>query len=190
MKPSLRVFFPRVCFPIALLAGVFGVCAVSRAQSPEKTAPTPTSAKKTGPQKPTRDTGWVTTNDPVSLLSVHEAARTVKAPETDGDAGATPEGQGTSATDNDPAKKAAEIAAVEKQIQDKQKRIALLMRLFVNDERPFLNDPGNTHGDATAQDRRKYEQSELLYETAELAKLKTRLQELTAASGEKTAAKP
>lgn len=186
MKPSLRVFFPRVCFPIVLLAGVFGVCDVSRAQSPEKAAQTPASPKKAGPQKPTRDTGWVTTNDSVSLLSVRKAPRIVEAPAAESDAAASAE-QGAS---DEAAKKAAEIAAVEKQIQDKQKRIALLMRLFVNDERPFLNDPANTHGDTTAQDRRKYEQDELLYETAELAKLKARLQELTAASGEKTAAKP
>ncbi len=186
MKPSLRIFFPRLCLPIALLAGVFGVCAVSRAQSPERTSPTPASEKRAGPQKPTRDTGWVTTNDSVSLLSVRKTPKNVEAAAGSDAATASAEPGASDET----AKKAAEIAAVEKQILDKQKRIALLMRLFVKDERPFLNDPENTNGDTTAQDRRKYEQDELLYETAELAKLKAKFQELKAASGEKTAAKP
>jgi hypothetical protein len=187
MQPSLRVSFPRACLPLALLAGTLSVCGASLAQSPEHAVETPTSQKKAGPQKPTRDTGWVTTNDPVSLLSVRKSPRIVAAPATEGDAASA--GQGASAM-GDETRKAAEIAAVERQIQDKQKRIALLMRLFVKDERPFLNDPENTHGDTTAQDRRKYEQDELLYETAELAKLKAKLEELTAAGGEKTAAKP
>ena len=189
MQPSLRVFFPRVCFPLVLLAGTLSVCEASWAQSPENAVETAKNQKKAGPQKPTRDTGWVATNDPVSLLSVRKSPRLVAAPPTEGDAAAASAGQGASATD-DTTKKAAEMAAVEKQIQDKQKRIALLMRLFVKDERLFLNDPENTHGDPTAQDRRKYEQDELLYETAELAKLKVKLQELTAANAEKTAAKP
>jgi hypothetical protein len=188
MKPSLRSFLPRACLPILLLAGVLNMCEVCWAQNPEKTAETPTSQKKSGPQKPTRDTGWVTTNDPVALLSVQKAPRIVEAPATD--AAGLAEGKGASATEDESARRAAEIASVEKQIQDKQKRIALLMRLFVKDERPFLNNPEGTAAETTAQEQRKYEQNELLYETAELAKLTAKLEELTAASGEKTAAKP
>ena len=78
-------------------------------------------------------------------------------------------------------KRAAEIARLESQIREKQKQIALLMRLFVNDERTFLNDPGNTRVEETARERRKYEQDELLWETAQLAQMKARLNELTAA---------
>ena len=85
------------------------------------------------------------------------------------------------AAPEDPEKRAAEMASLEKQIQDKQKRIVLLMRLFVNDERPFLNDPGNPKGDEASQERRKYEQDELLWETSQLAKLKAGLNELKAA---------
>jgi uncharacterized protein YeeX (DUF496 family) len=188
MKPSLRSLFPQACLPILLVAGVLNMCEVCRAQSPGKTAETPASQKKSGPQKPTRDTGWVTTNDPVALLSVRKAPRIVEAPATD--AAGLAEGKGASATEDESASKAAEIVSVEKQIQDKQKRIALLLRLFVKDERPFLNDPESTGAGTTAQERRKYEQNELLYETAELAKLKAKLEELTAASGEKTAANP
>ena len=76
------------------------------------------------------------------------------------------------------AKKAAEIALVEKQIKDKQKRITLLMRLFVDDEQTFLRDPGNAAVDGAAVERRQYEQDELQWETAELAKLKAREEEL------------
>ena len=91
-----------------------------------------------------------------------------------------PATQDANGTADDTAKKAAEIASLQQQIQDKTKKIAFLMRLFVNDERPFLNDPSNQSVDGAIQDRRKYEQDELLYETAELAKLKNRLNQLTA----------
>ena len=77
-------------------------------------------------------------------------------------------------------RKAAEIALVEQQIREKQKRIAFLLRLFVYDERTFLNDPGNAAVVGAAAERRQYEQDELKWETAELAKLKAREREMTA----------
>ena len=79
------------------------------------------------------------------------------------------------------AKKATEIASLEKQIQDKQKRILLLMQLFVNDEQGFLRDPGGHQVDPEERERRQSEQNELHEETAQLAQLKARLNELTAA---------
>ena len=82
---------------------------------------------------------------------------------------------------NDTANKAAEIASLEQGICDKQKRIALLMRLFVQDERAFVNDPINSNADAASTMRRRDEQEELHGETAELARLKARLREITAA---------
>jgi hypothetical protein len=76
--------------------------------------------------------------------------------------------------------KAAEIVSIEQQIKDKQKRIVLLMRLFVEDERAFVNEPANVKVETAVAERRRYEQDELHWETAELARLKARLRELTA----------
>jgi len=178
MNPFLRASRLCVLFPVA--AGMLCVCEVSWAQSQEKTAETPKTETKSGPKKPTRDTGWVTTTDPVALLTVRGAARNGEAPadDTANAAGGAP-GEATT--------KGGEIAELEKQIQVKQKRIALLIRLFATDERPFLIDPGDTTVEATAQERRKYEQDEMLYETAELAKMRGRLEKLKAEKGEKVA---
>jgi hypothetical protein len=164
-----------VCIP--LVAGILGVCARAGAQEKQSTnGETAKSQTKEGPQKPVWDPGWVKTSDPVALLTVRQAPKVVETPKVEKVA------QGIEArSPEDPAqRKAAEIASVEKQIQEKQARIVFLLRLFVNDERLFLNDPGNPAGDAAARERRKYEQDELLYETAQLAKLKAELEGLRA----------
>ena len=179
MKASLRALFARAALPI--LMGIFGVTETAWAQNQEKPAGSVKVQTNSGPQKPVWNSGWVTTNDPVALLALKrepalaeaaraEAAKTIPANE-----------KTVRATPDEIAKRNAEIAALEKQIQEKQKRVALLMRLFVNDERPFLNDPGNAEGDATAAERRKYEQDELLYESAEIGRLRGRVEELKAA---------
>ena len=72
-----------------------------------------------------------------------------------------------------------EIASLEKQIQEKQKRITLLMKLFVDDEKEFLKNSGAAEMNPVAQERRRYEQDELRWETAELAKMRGRLEALT-----------
>jgi hypothetical protein len=177
MKPYLRALFPRVALPILL--GVFGVSEVAWAQTQEKPAETSKTQTKSAPQKPQRDTGWVATSDPVALLAGRK-----EQVNAEGGAGemtkATP-ATVASATQEEIANRSAQIAALEKQIQEKQKRVALLMRLFVKDERPFVNDPGNAAGNATAAEQRKYEQDELLYETAQIARLRGKVEELKAA---------
>jgi hypothetical protein len=123
----------------------------------------------------------VITNDSISLLAMRRAPRKVEDPAAEPATVATVVGKEASGTPEETAKRNDEIAAVEKQIQDKQKRIALLMRLFVNDERSFLNNPGDAGADPAVQERRKYEQDELLWETAEIARLRGRVEELKAA---------
>lgn len=175
MTPALRALLPLVSLP--LVAGLLGVCGEARAQSqtaPDQTAKTESSA---GPKKPVRKPDQVLTNDSVALLAVRRAPAAAEKTGTTQPAGTNLDASGTSDTAE---KKAEELASLEKQIQDKQKRIVLLMRLFVNDEEPFLRDPANPKGDAGSQDQRKYEQEELLYETSQLAKLKARLNALTA----------
>lgn len=56
------------------------------------------------------------------------------------------------------------------------------MRLFVDDERAFLNDPTNANVDPNVHDRRKYEQDELLCESSEIARLRAKAQELRLAA--------
>jgi len=158
------------------------MCAETRAQSGSEPASAESVKVQTvsGPKKPVRKPDQVLTDDSVALLAVKRAPAATE-PATAGAPASETSGKPEDAAAEGPEKKAAELASLEKQIQEKTKRIALLMRLFVNDERPFLNDPGNPEGDEAAQERRKYEQDELLWETAELAKLKARLNALTAA---------
>ena len=114
----------------------------------------------------------VPSDDSIVRLAVKPAQQPSVAADTAKASGATPE---------DITKKAAEIASLEKQIQDKQKKILLLMQLFVYDEQGFLRDPGSHQADPELRERRQSEQNELHEETAKLAQLKTRLNELTAA---------
>jgi hypothetical protein len=140
-------------------------------------APTPAVQTQTTPsaRKPVHKLNEVPTDDSLVLLAVRrtpaESAKPVPAVAA----------QDANASATNTEKQAAEIASLQKQIQDKIKRITFLMRLFVSDERPFLNDPSNPQVDPDSQERRKYSQDELLYETAELARLKARLNQLTAA---------
>lgn len=157
-----------------------GACVEARpqGQSSSTSLEAAKSQDTSGPKKPVRKPDQVVTEDSVALLAVRRAPAvdTATAPKPAESSHGNADG-----TAEDSEKKAAEISSLEKQIQEKTKRITLLIRLFVNDERPFLNDPANPKGDEVAQDRRKYEQDELLWETSELAKLKARLNQLTAA---------
>jgi hypothetical protein len=114
------------------------------------------------------------TDDSISLLGVGGPGKTTEGAK----AGAqvmTP-----ALTAEDVEKKKAEIATLEKQIQEKQIKIEFLMRLFVSDERPFLNDPHATDVEADLQAKRRYEQDELKREAREMAELKARLKTLAA----------
>jgi len=127
--------------------------------------------------KPVRKSDQVITNDTIGLLAVRRAPRATPAAPAP-----TPTVADENATADATARKAAEIAALEKQIQEKQKRITMLMKLFVQDEQAFLKDPGGT-GEATVDERRRYEQDELRWETAELAKLRVGLESLKNENG-------
>jgi len=160
-----------------LLLGIFGANAFCGVRSVGQDAlphGDSTSEHLQHVAKPERKADQVVTEDPIALLAVrhdHDEMRSAETP--------TPRPSDPIA--NETARKAAEIALLEQQIRDKQKRITLLMRLFVEDEQKFLNDPGNPAVDAASAERRRYEQQELLWETAELARLKTKRAGFTAA---------
>ncbi len=71
-----------------------------------------------------------------------------------------------------------EIASLQQEIKNKQKRLELLMHMFVADERPFLIDPSSTTADQDTAARRRFEQDELHKNSAEIAILRSRLDQL------------
>jgi uncharacterized protein YeeX (DUF496 family) len=146
------------------------------AQNPDNTASGTAQGKNSNAaQKPVRKPDQVITNDSIGLLAVRRAPRIIPAAVAE-PAGVPGEGAGADAL----ARRAAEIASLEKEIQDRQKRIALLMKLFVDDEKEFLKNGGSAEANPVVQERRKYEQDELRWETAELAKVTARVEELKA----------
>lgn len=167
MQLSLRVFLLYLLF-FALLGG----CASVRAQSQD--AATSGDSKQTSVvvAKPVRKPDQVITDDSIALLAARRTpATTVASTAVDGKSN-------SSWALDEAGRKAEEIAALQQQIKDKQKRIALLMRLFVDDEKEFLMNPADGNTDPVVAERRRYEQDELRWETAELAKLKAKLVEL------------
>ena len=168
MKLRLRVYFPFV----AVLSVPAGVWSQSQ-EIPSNGAQNPRASVVS---KPTRKPDQVITNDSIALLAVPHAPAAIVPPAVEDAEGVTKE---RSPGVDEGARKTTDIASVEQQIKEKQKRIALLMRLFVDDERAFLIDPGNMKVDAAVAERRRYEQDELRWETAQLARLTERLKELT-----------
>ncbi|HTZ31553.1 MAG TPA: hypothetical protein VMH31_03800 [Methylomirabilota bacterium] len=143
------------------------------AQAPDNAAVVQGPSAIAAVPKPVRKSDQVITNDTIGLLAVRRAPRVLPASPVPP---ATPAVAEENAKADAAARKAAEIAALEKQIQEKQKRIALLMKLFVDDEREFLKYGGAAEANPVAQERRRYEQDELRWETAELAKMKAGLE--------------
>jgi hypothetical protein len=136
MTLSLRVFS-------LVFAGVF-CCgsgwAQSKDKSPVEKKPRHADVLEGTPVK----RAPVTSDDSITRLEPNppagHAERTAKVADAAGEKEA-------SATTEDADRKAAQIASLEKHIQDKQKRILLLMRLFVTDEQGFLRNPGDSQDD-------------------------------------------
>ncbi len=171
-RPLLLVVF----FPFT--AGILSFPAVSWAQTEDKPARTEKAQTSSGPQKPVRKPDTVITNDAIVRLAERSSPRTVEPPAAD--PATVVAAKGSRATAEDTPQRKAEIAALEKQIKDKQRRVELLMRLFLADEQAFLKDPLNPNEDPATQERRRYEQDELRWETAEVARLQARLDALKA----------
>lgn len=79
-------------------------------------------------------------------------------------------------------KRAREIVAAQKELQEMQKRVEFLMHMFVEDERPFLIDPSGQPVGAETGAKLHAEQEELRKVTAQVAVLKARLDALVAAN--------
>jgi uncharacterized protein YeeX (DUF496 family) len=171
MQLPLRVWF---CFFAAV-----SVPAGLQAQTPDNTTNTTAEGAKVvvpkSAPKPVRKSDQAVTSDSIGLLAVPQAPRIVSAPATGEPTGTTHEVITTEV--------ASEIASLEKQVKDKQKRIVLLLTLFVDDEKEFLKNGVGSEADPVVQERRRYEQDELRWETAELAKVQVRLKSLKSENG-------
>ncbi len=156
-----------VYLPVVAALGMFAGTRAPGQEIPDRSQNPNTPAV----QRPVRKPDQVITSDSIARLALRDTSDT-----------AAPAKKEQTATENDATKKSAEIAVLDQQIQDKQKRIALLLRLFVNDERAFLMDPANAKAYGAVAERRRYEQDELRWETAELAKLQARREQVGVAS--------
>jgi len=159
------------------LAVSFSLMGLLLPASAHAQAPSTTSASSG--QKPLTRQITVITNENIGLSLVSHAAKPAgpgnpqPAPAVEKAPGVSPE---------EAARKDAEIAALRKQIKDKQKRIELLMHLFVTDERKFVQFP-DTQTDPDVELRVRAEQEELRAESAACARLEARLDALLAANG-------
>ena len=182
MDPSIRAHRSRVIW--LMIAGIFvGPGVVCAQQEPKSVEPAVNQKQTLNVQTdstlaPVRKTDWVRTDDPIALLAGGDTEDFKGAPLIGGTALPEKAKAISAPVRGEAAKKNEEIAAVENQIVEKQKRIALLMRLFVNDEPAFLIDPTNKDVDAAVRERRKYEQDELLFESAEIARLRAKAETL------------
>jgi len=162
---------------LALVVGILNLSQVAFSQTQDKPSPTGNGQAPSAPQKPVHKPDAVASNDPIVRLADHPSAHPQQpaAPES-APAASKPD----STLPTDPAQRKAAIASLEQQIKDKQRRVELLMRLFVTDEKSFVKDPLNPDEDAATQERRRYEQDELHRESAEVARLQARLNQLKA----------
>ena len=170
MKASLGYCFPAGVMPIA--TGIFVLLFFSVAQGQDTSQPPGTPSQKPAPRQVT-----VVTNENIKLSAVQPGARAAApaAPQAASLIVKTPV-----VPSEDAAAKTSEIIALQKQIKDKQKRVELLMRLFAADERRFLQAPTEAQEDPAAQARIRAEQDELRAESTACARLRTRLDTLTA----------
>jgi hypothetical protein len=117
----------------------------------------------------------LTPNDDIAKLTVHKQS--------------APAAMRVAKSKEDPVvqvdKATVEIAALRQEIKDKQRKLELLMKMFVADEQPFIRNPSGQSGDDDLQMKRRYEQEELRQATVEIGQLKARLEMLVKVVEEK-----
>ncbi len=178
MALSRRVF-------TTILLGAVSMPGVCRAQSknkPRDIQPSSIAGEVHGTQ--VKKTPALTDDD-IALLALRPAANPAVTRKTEAAAETTT--KESPEAPPDPEKRKAEIAALEQQIKEKQRKIQLLMRMFVLDEEAFLKDPSGQSEEEEARAKRRFEQEELLQEGKEVAQLRARLEQSAPAGSEKTA---
>ncbi|MGB8493715.1 MAG: hypothetical protein WCE53_04880 [Candidatus Acidiferrum sp.] len=188
----------RVCTTILLVAlSVPGVCRAQSKNKPPDVRPSPIAGEVHG--TPVRKTPALTDDD-IALLAPRPAANPAEAPKAEAavepatkapaeapkaEAAAEPATRAPAEAPQDPEKRKAEIAALEQQIKEKQRKIQLLMRMFVLDEEAFLKDPSGQSEEEETRAKRRFEQEELLQEGKEVARLRARLEQIVPPGAEK-----
>jgi len=168
-----------------IVLGILSTPGVCRAQSKSKPPDAqPSSIDGEVHGTPVKKTPPLTDDD-IALLAPRPATGTVGAPKTD--AAAEPAAKESATATQEPEKRKAEIAALEQQIKEKQRRIQLLMRMFVIDEQAFLRDPSGQSEEDEARAKRQFEQEELLQEGKDIARLRARLAQVALPADEKPA---
>ena len=159
-----------------IVLGMLGLPAVCRAQNKDKPRNVQTSSIAGEVHgTPIKKTPALTDDD-IALLALRPAAKLPEASRTDSAAKTSTIEPGEAA--QDPEKVRAEIATLEQQIKDKQRKIQLLMRMFVIDEQAFLKDPSGQSEEQEARAKRRYEQEELLQQGKDIARLRARLEQI------------
>jgi hypothetical protein len=178
MALSLRVY-------ATILLGTLsmpGVCRAQNKNKPPDVQPSSIAGEVRGTQ--VKKTPALTDDD-IALLAPRPAANSAETPKTD--AAAEPATKASAEAPQNPEERKAEIAALEKQVKEKQRKIQLLMRMFVLDEEAFLKDPSGQSEEEEARAKRRYEQEELLQEGKEVARLRARLEQIAPPGSEKSA---
>lgn len=176
MKPYLRAF-------AIIIVVLFCAHGISRAQS-KTPRPDDTSVRAADGAGGTMvKKAPVTTDDDIAKLTV----RTQNKPaETLVARNAAPEIQPS--VGENPEKANAELAALRQELKDRQRKLELLMKMFVTDEQAFIRNPGGQSGEDEPQMKRRYEQGELRQQAAEIGRVRARMEGLSKALEESAAA--
>lgn len=119
-----------------------------------------------------------TTDDDIAKLTVRKQAN----PE------ATLMAKRVEAPAIDPEKAQTELIAVRQTLKEEQRKLELLMKMFVADEQVFLRNPNGEYGDDDLAMKRRYEQEEMRKQAAEIGQLRARMDALTKVVGAKAVA--
>ncbi|HKM66585.1 MAG TPA: hypothetical protein VJX70_05405 [Candidatus Acidoferrum sp.] len=175
-----RVVTSRYVGFCGVAVGIFLGIGVSVAAGQDKPAASIASA---GSQKPQPAVASVITNDTISAQVFPRTGNTPPAPAAHSDGASQKEAR---SSETDAAVKAGEIASLQKELKAKQKRVELLMHLFVTDERRFVQFPTDPIDDPAAKARIRAEQEELRAESAACARLQRRIDALNSTTSTTT----
>lgn len=148
---------------------------LSLAMPQDKPVSTVTSSAAT--QKPERPRATIVPSDASKRQAVATADGGAALPAAESHKAAQKE---ATIPEEDSAQKALEIAGLQKELKAKQERVELLMHLFVADEQQFVRSPTDPIEDPRVKERIRVEQEELRAQSMACARLKARLDALTA----------
>lgn len=167
MKPYLRAF-------AIILVVLFCVPEISWAQS-KTPRPDDTSVRAADGAGGTMvKKAPVTTDDDIAKLTVRKQNKSTETLVANASVGET-----SFSIPADPEKANAELAALRLELKDKQRKLELLMKMFVTDEQAFIRDPSGQRGEDEAKMKLRYEQEELRQQTAEIGRLRAQMEALT-----------